>query len=428
MGKSEHVVNLEQGVEFWNYWRKSNPEIEPVLTGANLFRANLEGVDFSNTNLRGANLEASKLVKANLHNAELHSTLLMRSALHGANLQHANCVQANFEGAVLKGACLHQANFERAKLKGARFTFAKMKATKFTNANLVDTDFSGIDSENVDFQGAKLRNANFQKAILKKANLRSADLIGANLREANMKNASLIDANLRNASFVKTIIKGANFDSCRIYGISAWDLIGEPSSEKNLIINPSKNPHVQVDNLEVAQFVYLLLANKKLREVIDTISSKVILILGRFTSERKIVLDRLRDELRNKGFVPIIFDFSRPRNKDFTETIMTLAGLSLFVIADITNPKSSPLELQAVVPDYQIPFVPIIQSGEEPFSMFVNLQAKYDWVLTTIAYRSIDELVDVLDEAIIERALEKHIQLRQKKAQAMPILKVEDFR
>jgi hypothetical protein len=39
-----------------------------------------------------------------------------------------------------------------------------------------------------------------------------------------------------------------------------------------------------------------------------------------------------------------------------------LAGY--FVIADVTNPKSSPLELQAVVPDYQIPFVPIIQEPE----------------------------------------------------------------
>jgi hypothetical protein len=34
---------------------------------------------------------------------------------------------------------------------------------------------------------------------------------------------------------------------------------------------------------------------------------------------------------------------------------MTLAGMSRFVIADIANPKSAPLELQAAVPDYMIP-------------------------------------------------------------------------
>ena len=42
---------------------------------------------------------------------------------------------------------------------------------------------------------------------------------------------------------------------------------------------------------------------------------------------------------------------------DFSETIKTLAGLCRFVIVDIANPKSSPLELQATVPDYMIPFL-----------------------------------------------------------------------
>ena len=63
-----------------------------------------------------------------------------------------------------------------------------------------------------------------------------------------------------------------------------------------------------------------------------------------------------------------------------------------FVIADITNPKSSPLELQAIVPDYQIPFVPIIQEGEQPFAMLEDLY-KYSWVLRPVLrYPSIDKL------------------------------------
>ena len=32
-----------------------------------------------------------------------------------------------------------------------------------------------------------------------------------------------------------------------------------------------------------------------------------------------------------------------------------VAGLSQFVIVDITNPRSAPLELQATVPEYMIP-------------------------------------------------------------------------
>jgi hypothetical protein len=111
-----------------------------------------------------------------------------------------------------------------------------------------------------------------------------------------------------------------------------------------------------VDDLKVAQFIYLLLRNEKIRDVIDTIGEKGVLILGRFTEERKAVLDAIRDRLRELGFVPMMFDFERATQRDFTETIKTLAGLSRFIVADITNPKSSPLELQAPMPDYMIPF------------------------------------------------------------------------
>jgi hypothetical protein len=125
--------------------------------------------------------------------------------------------------------------------------------------------------------------------------------------------------------------------------------------------------------------------------------------------------------------LPIVFDFDRPTDKDFTETIKTLASLSYFVIADITNPKSSPLEVEATVPDYQIPFVPIIQEGEQPFAMMVDLQKKYDWVLDTLSYDSIETLVNALKPAIIDLAIEKHNELRLIKAREPKIRSAKDF-
>ena len=51
------------------------------------------------------------------------------------------------------------------------------------------------------------------------------------------------------------------------------------------------------------------------------------------------------------------------------------------MIADVTNPKSAPLELQATVPEIMIPFLPIIEEGEKPFAMLQDLWIKYrDWV------------------------------------------------
>jgi hypothetical protein len=58
-----------------------------------------------------------------------------------------------------------------------------------------------------------------------------------------------------------------------------------------------------------------------IRHVVDTITSKAVLILGRFTDERKAVLDALRQELRKRDYLPILFDFAVPATRDMTETI-----------------------------------------------------------------------------------------------------------
>ncbi len=197
--------------------------------------------------------------------------------------------------------------------------------------------------------------------------------------------------------------------------------------QQNLVITGYGEPEITVDNLEVAQFIYLLLHNEKIREVIDTIGQKGVLILGRFAGERKVVLDALRTALRHRGFLPMVFDFEKPTQRDFTETIMVLAGLSLFVIADITNPRSAPLELQATVPDYMIPFVPIIAEGEPPFSMFIDLQIKHDWVLDVLTYDSIDHLLAGLQDAVIVPALQKHETLVQRRAQAVGTRHIQQY-
>jgi hypothetical protein len=198
--------------------------------------------------------------------------------------------------------------------------------------------------------------------------------------------------------------------------VSVWDTeVDESTKQQNLVVTNDGQPVITVDNIKVAQFIYLLLNNQEIRDVIDTITSKAVLILGRFSDDRKPILNALRDALRNKGFLPIVFDFERPTERDFTETVKVLAGLSCFVIVDLTKPRSAPLELQATVPDYMIPFVPILQDGESAFSMLSDLQAKHDWVLRTLLYDSCENLINVLDDAVINPALEKRSRLRGKK-------------
>jgi len=72
----------------------------------------------------------------------------------------------------------------------------------------------------------------------------------------------------------------------------------------------------------------------------------------------------------------MIFDFDRPENRDYTETVKTLIGLSSFVIVDLSGP-SVPQELYATVPHFDIPFIPIIQRGRNACSMFHDLTSSH---------------------------------------------------
>jgi hypothetical protein len=149
----------------------------------------------------------------------------------------------------------------------------------------------------------------------------------------------------------------------------------------------------------------------------DPRSTRIQWELGRFTKDRIVVLERLREELRKRGYVTIVFNFDKSETKDFTETVRLLASLSKFVIADITNPKSSPLELQATVPEIIVPFQPIIEKGEKPFDMLKDLQRKHDWVFKTLRYSSLDRLFNTMDEEIIKPAEAKFKQLLARRAE-----------
>lgn len=172
----------------------------------------------------------------------------------------------------------------------------------------------------------------------------------------------------------------------------------------NLIITPSGEPTITVDNLEVAQFIYLLLHSDKVRHVIDTITSKVVLILGRFTPERKAVLDAIRNELRRRNYLPVLFDFEKPASRDITETVSTLAHMARFVIADITDARSVPQELEHIVPDLpSVPVQPLLQASADEYGMFEHFK-NYPWVLEIHRYNDLNDLLKSLGEKVIAPA------------------------
>lgn len=438
----EHLKILQQGGSQWNAWRQENPGVIPVLSNTDLrelmdtIGINLKGAIMRGANLSGANLFSAHLEKANLSEANLNKTDLLQASLQDANLSHANLVEVNLRLTHLKGADLRYADLSRATLTGADLTEADLWEANLSRANLDivydrDGDFeTSLCDANLRF--ANLTGASLVKADLSTANLMGADLTGANLTNANMYNVSLIRSNLTNANLtganlsladlVEANFTNAKISGCRIYGTSAWNVTLVNTSQKDMVISKEGEPVVTVDDLEVGQFIYLMLNNTKIRNVINTITSKGVLILGRFSDpQRKSVLDGLREKLREFDLLPIVFDFDRPTDKDYTETVQTLAGMSMFVIADVTNPKSTPLELEATVKQFKIPFIPIIDISVDPrpFAMLVDLQKSFHWVLPTLQYASKEDLLDDenLKTYIIDRAVAKREELRAAKSQ-----------
>ncbi len=349
MAIEEHLNILKQGVVAWNQWIKTNRGIRPDLRDADLSGLNLSSINLKEAWLKGANLTKANLQKAKLDNAYMRN----------ANLSRANLTEASLSGTNLRHAILQKAKLRRAYLRRVDFSYA--------------------------------------------------DLSGADLSESVLEYSRFVDTNLKNA----------NIKSCFIYGASVWNIQGIPKDQSNLIITPRplksaarNEPTIKVDNLELAQFIYLLLNYGKLRDVLNSITKKGVLILGRFGGGGLDVLHSIASKLREMEYLPIIFDFDRPEDRNYTETIKTLVGLSRFVIVDLSGP-SVPQELYATVPHFKVPFIPIIEKGRHPYSLFIELFENDHVLRPIIEFESIKDLVELIPSKIIAPAEEKQ-KARQK--------------
>lgn len=319
--------------------------------------------------------------------------------LSNSNLKGKTLVGANFLNAGFENSNLSLTDLSMANLTGAQFLKADLSHSIFKNAIISDTSFSYAD----------LSFANCAECVLFKT-----DFIRANLSSTDFSNAQLLDCGREGALLIQTNLYKTTIKRARIYGVSAWDVIGDECTQEDLIVTPPGATELFVEDIEVAQFIYLMLNNQKVKNVIEAITSKAVLILGRFTPERKIVLDKLRDELRRRDYLPIVFDFEKPSTRSIDQTVNLLARMCKFVIADITDAKSIPQELKGFVESNPtIPIRPIILKGQFEYSMFEHFK-NYKWVLTPYKYLSYEKLLVKIVPAIIEPVERKLLKLRPK--------------
>ena len=409
MANDEQVQLIRNGVPGWNQWREAHPGVCPDLREVDLSGAKLRDAHFGRADLSGASLRYCDLNFANFMGARLNGAELNNSGAGKANFTLAELRECSLAETGLMEATFTEATLDQANLRGANLRHATMNSARLPGAKLGNAILSHAFLYGADLSGAELRNADLSFANLHRANLSAADLRQANLSRAllsnaNLSHADLGEANLREATLVETDLTGATLERCSIYGISAWNVQVAGAMQNNLIITRFGEPVISVDNLKVAQFIYLLLNNAEIRAVIDTLTSKTVLILGRFTEERKQVLLRIQEELRRRNYLPILFDFEGPASRDITETVRILASMARFVIADLSEPRSIPQELMAIVPSMpSVPVQPILLRSEREYGMYEHF-TRYPWVLPIQTYHRVEDLLASLADEVIAPA------------------------
>lgn len=358
----------DDGSILWNTWRNKNNIRNIDLSGIDLTGANMLGYNFTRTDFSYSNLSHAHLIECILTLANFNNSILI-----GADLSLTQGGETNFKA-------------------------SNMMHVKAQHAILIKSDFSEANLEHSDFLNASIGSSDFTDSNLFRSVLLTTNLVGSNLTRCNLQQCQLAGANLSNSNLTEANISGSG-----VFGISAWNINSTNLVQKDLIITNDWDPvKLTIDDIEVAQFVYLLSNNANLSRVIDTITSKSVLILGRFTEDRKEVLDSIKLELRKYGYVSIVFDFERPISRDLTETVGLLGRMSKFIIADLTDAKSIPQELSELIPgNPSLVIMPILQKGSPEYGMFEHWK-KYPWVLEIYEYESANSVIQEIKIAIID--------------------------
>lgn len=437
MEKEDILGILRKGFEEWNDFKKAISPVQIDLSTLNLSCSDFRNYDFSNCILTKTNFQKSHLGNSNFN---------------GVKADHANFRYAYFNHTQFENSDLRDSNFKATIIKNSNFKFSLCNRADFSGSKIQNTSLKSANIRESQFCSTKLDNVNLTKAHFERSLFREAIIINSELPLVKLNDSKILITKIQNCNFKTSMLYNSFFDNCefencdfsntlftsgkliysfirninltridfrntqltsdtftncdlsksKIFGVSAWKLSLKDTIQEDLRISDAGEPKITIDNIEVAQFIYLLINNEKLRNIISTITSKVVLILGRFTSERIYILNLIREELRKRNYLPVLFDFEKSPNRDITETVSTLALLSKFIIADITDPRSIPQELSNIVPLMpSLPVQPIILSGHSEYGMFEHFK-RYPWVLDIIEYKDDNDIKsNVLNQIIV---------------------------
>lgn len=154
--------------------------------GADLRRCDLRSLPVAGADLTGANLDRAILAGMNLDNGPdgpettLAHASLVRADLHDAILSASNVGFADFSSADLGGV----------QLEDTRFADVRLVAADLSEASFFFTDAARDDFSRADLRDAALTHSTFAGSTFDRAQLDGADFTGSNLTAASFDRTS----------------------------------------------------------------------------------------------------------------------------------------------------------------------------------------------------------------------------------------------
>lgn len=315
------------------------------------------------------------------------------------DVKERNKVWENFLKNKFSGRIISQLRFSDIDFTGVKFiNIVFDKNVRFHNCIFINAEFKSVS-----FNKCSIRGSNFLYATMEDTKFVTCSITNNSFVFAKFHSESeFVECNFFGSSFISSEFNNSKIIKCWMYGGNFWSIkLDENTLQKDLIISPKNEKKTEidqilVDSIHVGNIISnLYLTQNRFFEFIEETSKIFILILGRFPNENfHSSLPYLQNAIRDykqTNYSPLVFNFEKPEKRDLIEIIILLATLSKYIIVDLSDPKSAPAEIQAILGILAVPIIPIIHKDQEvpaTFS-FVN---KYNWVSDVIKYDDYEEI------------------------------------
>ena len=365
--------------------------------------------DFSRLERQNIDVSAVTFLRCNFSYSTISDSILdgatfSHCPMDSVTIEHTSADDVGFESSDLQRARLRDVDVNGCRFRGGSLRNADLWLARFRNGEFRQTEMgwltaSGGSFDSVQFFDTELDGARFLSVGFRGASFENVQLPHSVWSDIKLEDSRWRNVDLRHASFFRVNCDGASFENCNVFGLGVCELAGQLRRESRLLCGEGPDP-LLLNDLRFAPFLHELAYEDAFGRVVEALTAKFVLILGRFTDDRKPILDRLRRALRHFGYVPHLVDYDCKQS--WLHVVKTAAMCSRFVIADLTEPRSVPAEVVEILRLRETLIVaPIVQAGYDEPPIFGELRATGQ-LLTKYEYRDADVLIRHLATAVIE--------------------------